>query len=182
MTNHSSLATPSPWVTRFAALIAGGGEVLDYACGGGRHARWLAGRGFRVEAVDRDGPALELLAGLPNVRPCLADLEEGPWPYAGRRFDAVVVTNYLFRPRLPSLLGLLGPGGVLIYETFMVGNERFGKPSNPEFLLRAGELLDLTRGAFTVVAFEQGEIAQPKPAVVQRICAVKAAGPQPIPP
>jgi len=179
---HGSLATPSPWVTRFAPLVARGGEVLDYACGGGRHARWLAGRGFRVEAVDRDGPALELLAGLPNLHPRVADVEAGPWPYAGRRFDAVVVVNYLFRPRLADLLGLLGPGGVLIYETFMVGNERFGKPSNPDFLLRPGELLDLTRGAFSVVAFEQGEVAAPKPAMIQRLCAVKGGRPGPLPP
>jgi SAM-dependent methyltransferase len=178
--NHSSLATPSPWVVRFAPLIARGGEVLDYACGGGRHARWLAGRGFRVEAVDRDGVALELLTGLPNVHPRVAELEAGPWPYAGRRFDAVVVANYLFRPRLADLLALLGPGGVLIYETFMIGNERFGKPSNPDYLLRPGELLDLIRGTFSVVAFEQGELVSPKPAVMQRICARRGA-PGPLP-
>jgi SAM-dependent methyltransferase len=180
--NHSSLSTPSPWVVRFAPLIAAGGEVLDYACGGGRHARALAARGFRVEAVDRDGVALELLAGLPNIQPRVADLETGPWPYAGRRFDAVVVANYLFRPRLAELLGLLGPGGVLIYETFMVGNERFGKPSNPDFLLRPGELLDLTRSAFGVVAFEQGEVDQPKPAMMQRICARRGGAPGRLPP
>jgi SAM-dependent methyltransferase len=174
--NHSSFATPSPWVTRFAPLIAAGGEVLDYGCGGGRHARWLAARGFRVEAVDRDAVVLELLAGLPNICPRVADLEEGPWPYAGRRFAAVVVTNYLYRPRLQSLMGLLVSGGVLIYETFMAGNERFGKPSNPDFLLRPGELLDITRPGFNVVAFEQGEVTQPKPAAIQRICAVKGGG------
>lgn len=181
MMNHSSLGTPSPWVTRFAPLIARRGEVLDYACGGGRHARWLAARGFRVEAADRDGVVLELLAGLPNVQPRVVDLEAGPWPYAGRRFDAVVVTNYLFRPRLAELPRLLGPGGVLIYETFMVGNERFGKPTNPDFLLRPGELLDLVRPGFHVVAFEQGELAQPRPAVIQRICAVKGATPGVLP-
>lgn len=176
--NHPNLSIPSPWMTRFAPLIPAGGEVLDYACGGGRHARWLAVRGFRVEAVDRDGEALEALAGLPNLTPRVAELEAGTWPYAGRRFDAVVVANYLYRPRLQSLLGLLSPGGVLLYETFMVGNERFGKPSNPDFLLRPGELLDLTRGAFTVVAFEQGEVVRPRPAMVQRICAVKGLGVQ----
>lgn len=173
---HPSLATPSPWVTRFAPLIAAGGEVLDYACGGGRHARWLAQRGFRVEAVDSDGVALELLAGVPRLATRRADLELGPWPYAGRRFDAVVVTNYLYRPRFGELLGLLGPGGVLIYETFMIGNERFGKPSNPDFLLAPHELLQRLPAAWTMVAFEQGEIAQPRPAAVQRICAVNAAG------
>lgn len=181
MLNHSSLAAPSPWVTRFAPLIAAGGEVLDYACGGGRHARWLAVRGFRVEAADKDGVVLELLAGLPDIQPRVADLEAGPWPYAGRRFDAVVVANYLFRPRFADLLRLLGPGGVLIYETFMVGNERFGKPSNPDFLLRPGELLDLVRPGFNVVAFEQGEVALPRPAAIQRICAVKGATPGVLP-
>lgn len=147
--------------------------MLDFACGGGRHARWLAGRGFRVEAVDKDGISLELLQGLHNIKIRQVDLESGPWPYAGQRFDGIVVTNYLFRPRLAMLLDLLAPGGVLIYETFMVGNERFGRPSNPEFLLAAHELLELTHAAFSVVAFEQGEVASPKPAMVQRICAVK---------
>jgi SAM-dependent methyltransferase len=176
LSSHGHLAAPSPWVTRFTPLIAARGEVLDYACGGGRHARWLAGRGFRVEAVDRDPVVLELLAGLPNITVRAADLEQGPWPYDGRRFDAVVVANYLFRPRLVPLLGLLNPGGVLIYETFMVGNERFGKPSNPDFLLRPEELLEVARGRFSVVAFEQGEVARPKPAVVQRLCAVQGRG------
>lgn len=173
---HSSLATPSSWVTRFAPLVATGGEVLDYACGGGRHARWLAQRGFRVEAVDRDGVALELLSGVPRLRTLQADLEQGAWPYEGRRFDAVIVTNYLYRPRFNDLLGLLGPGGVLIYETFMAGNERFGKPSNPEFLLAPHELLQRLPSGWTVVAFEQGETAQPRPAAIQRICAVNASG------
>ncbi|TAH51461.1 MAG: class I SAM-dependent methyltransferase [Betaproteobacteria bacterium] len=172
---HASLVSPSTWVTRFAPLIAAGGEVLDYACGGGRHARWLAQRGFRVEAVDRDGVALELLQGVPHVRTRHADLEQGVWPYAGRRFDAVVVTNYLYRPRLPHLLELLAPGGVLIYETFMVGNERFGKPSNPDFLLAPGEMLQRLAAGWTVVAFEQGEVREPRTAMVQRVCAIKGA-------
>lgn len=173
--SHTPYGAPSAWVVRFAPLIARGGEVLDFACGGGRHARWLAARGFRVEAVDRDGPALELLAGLHNIRPLQADLENGPWPYGGRRFDAVVMTNYLHRPRLGMVLECIAPGGVLIAETFMVGNERFGRPSNPDFLLQPQELLERSRGAFSVVAFEQGEIERPKPAVVQRICAVRGA-------
>ena len=170
---HPASATPSSWVTRFAALIAAGGEVLDYACGTGRHARWLAQRGFRVEAVDRDGIALQLLQGLPRLATREADLEGADWPYAGRQFDAVVVTNYLFRPRLDALLALLRPGGVLIYETFMLGNERFGKPSNPEFLLRPNELLERLLSDWTIVAFEQGEVQAPRPAVIQRVCAVR---------
>lgn len=170
---HASLASPSPWVTRFAPLIGAGGEVLDYACGGGRHARWLAQKGFRVEAVDRDAVALELLQGVPHVRTRHADLEQAMWPYAGRRFDAVVVTNYLYRPRLLQLLELLAPGGVLIYETFMVGNERFGKPSNPDFLLAPNELVLRLVDAWTIIAFEQGEVHEPRPAVVQRVCAIR---------
>jgi len=169
--------TPSPWVTRFAPLIAAGGEVLDFACGSGRHARWLASKGFRVEAVDQDAVALELLTGTPHLTTRETDLEEGPWPYAGRHFDAIVVTNYLFRPRLPLLLTALNHGGVLIYETFMVGNERFGKPSNEAFLLRSHELLERVADTCTVLAYEQGEVSEPKPAVIQRICAVKGHNP-----
>jgi len=174
---HSASLTPSSWVTRFAPLIAAGGEVLDFACGSGRHARWLASKGFRVEAVDRDAVALELLAGVPHLTTRQADLEGEPWLYADRRFDAIVVTNYLFRPRLPLLLTALNHGGVLIYETFMVGNERFGKPSNPDFLLRSHELFERVAGACTVLAYEQGEVAEPKQAVIQRICAVKGHNP-----
>jgi SAM-dependent methyltransferase len=170
---HPSAVTPSTWVTRFAPLIAAGGEVLDFACGSGRHARWLAQRGYRVEAVDRDGIALQLLHGLPKVHTLEADLESGHWPYGGRSFDGLVVTNYLFRPRFDQLLDLLRPGGVLIYETFMLGNERFGKPSNPDFLLRPNELLQRLAGNWSIVAFEQGEVQQPRPAAIQHVCAVR---------
>lgn len=169
--------TPSPWVTRFAPLIAAGGEVLDFACGSGRHARWLAGKGFHVEAADRDAVALELLAGVPHVTTREVDLEEGTWPYEGRQFDAIIVTNYLYRLRLPLLLAALSHGGVLIYETFMIGNERFGKPSNPEFLLRSHELFERVGGSCTVLAYEQGEVSESKPAVIQRICAIKGHHP-----
>jgi SAM-dependent methyltransferase len=177
MMRHAGALTPSPWVTRFASMIAAGGEVLDFACGSGRHTRWLASKGFRVEAADRDAVALELLIGVPHVMTRETDLEEGAWPYAGRHFDGIVVTNYLFRPRLPLLLTALNPGGVLIYETFMVGNERFGKPSNPDFLLRSHELFERVADACTVLAYEQGEVAEPKPAVIQRICAIKGHNP-----
>ncbi|WP_332675274.1 class I SAM-dependent methyltransferase [Aromatoleum sp.] len=165
--------TPSAWVERFAPLLRAAGEVLDFACGGGRHARWLAERGFRVEAVDRDAGALASLATVPGVQVSEADLENGPWPYRGRRFDGIVVTNYLFRPRLAELLDCVVPGGVLIYETFMLGNERFGKPGNPDFLLRPGELLERLHDGYLIVAFEQGEVALPRPAVMQRVCAVR---------
>ena len=169
---------PSHWVTRFFPLIEPGGRVLDLACGGGRHARLLAERGYRVEAVDRDAGALASLAGVAGVATRQADLEGGPWPYHGAAFDGIVVTNYLYRPLLPLLFNALEVNGVLIYETFMVGNERFGKPSNPAFLLRPGELPELVRRRLTVVAFEQGEVNEPRPAVVQRLCATRRLEPR----
>ncbi len=176
----------SRWVRRFLPLIVPGGRVLDLACGGGRHALLLARQGFEVEAVDRDTEALAAIAASePGIVIREADLEGGPWPYYGRVFDAIVVTNYLFRPLLPQLVNSLDAGGVLIYETFMAGNEKFGKPSNPAFLLRQGELLDVLRPKLNVVAFEQGEVDIPRPAVVQRICAVRGLPgrlPEPPPP
>ncbi len=162
---------PSDWVCRFAPRIRAGGSVLDVASGSGRHARHLASAGHRVVAVDIDAAAMQRLAGWPGVETLVADLEGGPWPFAGRRFDAVVVTRYLHRPLFEPTVGALAPGGVLIYETFAVGNERFGRPRNPEFLLRPGELLELARGRLQVVAFEDLYVAVPKPAMVQRICA-----------
>ncbi len=167
--------TPSAWVIRFAPSIAASGAVLDVACGRGRHARWLEARGHRVTGVDRDADAL---ASCGASEPILHDLEAGPasgdgWPLAGRRFAAVVVTNYLHRPLFPLLIDALLPGGVLLYETFGVGNERFGKPSNPAFLLERGELLARCE-ALTIVAFEDGIVDRPRPASIQRICAVRA--------
>ena len=164
---------PSPWVRRFAPLIPPASDVLDLACGSGRHSRFLASLGHRVEAVDQDTEALARLAGIEGIAPRRADLEGGPWPYFGRAFEGVVVTNFLHRPLLPHLLSSLAEGGVLIYETFMTGNERFGKPENPAHLLRTGELLALVRNRLTVVAFEQGEVASPRPAVIQHLCAIR---------
>jgi SAM-dependent methyltransferase len=138
MTVHMN-EKPSPWVERFFPLITAGGSVLDLACGNGRHSLLLAEHGYRVEAVDRDAAAVAgITAREPRIAARAADLEGGPWPYHGSAFDGIVVTNYLFRPLLPMLLNALEVNGVLIYETFMVGNERFGKPSNPAFLLRTG--------------------------------------------
>lgn len=173
--NTHQQTNPSPWVARFAAQIGAGGNVLDLACGSGRHARHLAELGYRVTALDRDEAALASLDGLPGITPHLADVEGGPWPYHAHRFDGIIVTNYLHRPLLPLIMNALDEGGVLIYETFMMGNERFGKPSNPHFLLRPGELLEVVRRRLHVVAFEEGEIESPKPAVVQRLCATRGA-------
>lgn len=169
MASHLADLPPSPWVLRWASLIRPGGEVLDLACGSGRHARFLAAQGFEVTAVDRD-PALfpDPPAGVTLVG---ADLEAGAWPFAGRRFDAIVVTHYLHRPLLPVLAQSLEPGGVLVYETFARGNERFGKPSNPEFLLAPGELLEAVRGRLRVVAYEDLVVSAPRPAALQRLCA-----------
>lgn len=163
---------PSAWVRRFLPAIAAGGMVLDLACGGGRHVRLLAAAGHPVGAVDRDGALLAGLAGIPGVTTTVADLEAGGWPYAGRRFAGVVVTNYLHRPLLPRLAASLEHGGVLIYETFMLGNERFGRPANPDFLLRPGELREWAASVgLAVEAFEEGYVDVPKPAMVQRLCA-----------
>lgn len=165
--------TPSAWVRRWAGAIPAGGRVLDVACGRGRHLRYLGSLGFSVVGVDRDEEALSALGPLDRVEVRVADLESGAWPFAPDEFDGVVVTNYLHRPLFPHLVGVLRPGGVLIYETFAAGNERYGRPSNPDFLLRPGELLRCVE-PLSVVAFEQGLISAPKPALIQRICAVRA--------
>jgi SAM-dependent methyltransferase len=168
--------TPSAWVRRFIPLIRPGGRVLDLAAGGGRHTRFLLDMGFRVTAIDRDIAGLRPLAGGKcDVR--ALDLESGaPESALGSLggFDGIVVTNYLHRPLFAPLAAALAPGGVLIYETFAAGNERFGRPRNPDFLLRRGELIEAF-AALTIVAFEEGEVSQPRPAVIQRIAAI--AGP-----
>ncbi len=167
MPEHEIVA-PSEWVARWAPLITRG-PVLDVACGGGRHAKLFAERGLDVVAVDREPQSI------PGARFVQADLENGsPWPFPGERFGGIVVANYLHRPLFPILSRALDGGGVLIYETFMRGNERYGRPSNPEFLLRPGELLEAFR-ELQVLAFEQGVTIRPKPAAIQRLCALKAA-------
>jgi SAM-dependent methyltransferase len=168
---------PSDWVRRFAPLIRDGGHVLDLAAGGGRHTRLLLDMGLRVTAIDHDVDSLRGFAGsLCAVR--ALDLEtgepDGVIAQLGGNYDGIVVTNYLHRPLLRPLAAALAQGGVLIYETFMLGNERFGRPRNPDFLLRPGELLDAF-AALTIAAFEQGEVARPRPAMIQRIAA--RAGP-----
>ena len=147
--------------------------MLDVACGKGRHARYFAAQGHPVEAVDRDQVALAGLSGVTGVTTRCADLENEPWPYTQERFAGIVVANYLHRPLFPDLLAALAAEAVLIYETFAAGNEKFGRPSNPDFLLRRGELLELVRGTLRVVAYEDLFTNEPKPAMVQRICAVR---------
>ena len=173
VTDPHDLATPSAWVIRWADRIPAGGRVLDIACGNGRHARFFAARGHPVEAVDRDPAKIARLAGIPGISARSADLEGGPWPYPGDRFAGIVVANYLHRPLFPHLLAALAAGGVLIYETFAAGNERYGRPSNPAHLLTPGELLDVVHGRLRVIAYEELHVSEPKPAVVQRICATK---------
>lgn len=178
MQSSHEIQAPSPWIVRWSSLIRPGSEVLDLACGAGRHARFLAARGCSVLAVDRDAAAIAALATVAGVFTRVADLEGAAWPFATSSFDAVVVANYLHRPLFGPIFDALRPGGVLVYETFMVGNERFGRPSNSHFLLQPGELLVAVQGRLEVVAFEQGEVGAPRAAVVQRICALKgAAGP-----
>lgn len=171
---------PSPWIVRWAPLIAPGSRVLDVACGSGRHLRWLAARGLRVTGIDRSAAALAAAHGAGEL--IEADLEGGPWPLPGRRFDAVVVTHYLWRALLPTLVASVAEGGLLLYETFAVGQERYGKPSNPEFLLRPGELLDAAAGLH-VLAYEDGVVdALPQgPRRLQRLAAWRpaAAGAEP---
>jgi SAM-dependent methyltransferase len=174
---HVGMA-PSPWIARFAHLVPAGARVLDLACGHGRHARYFAARGAQVLAVDRDAAALATLAGLPGIDILQADLEGEPWPLGGQRFDAIVVSHYLHRPLFLHLRAALGSDGTLLYETFAQGNEAHGRPSNPDFLLRPGELLALATAAppaLTVVAFEQGLVELGgRPAVMQRLAAVGA--------
>lgn len=180
---HARITVPSPWVARFAPLVPTGGTVLDLACGGGRHARLFLARGHPVVVTDRDIAAVSDLAGQPGAEVIRADLEDGgpvfepPGALAQRTFAGIVVVNYLHRPLFDGLIAALVPGGTLIYETFARGNERFTMPRNPDHLLKSGELLEIVRGRFQVVAYEHGLIeAGPTPGVRQRIVAIKDLG------
>lgn len=163
---------PSDWIQRWSHLAPAGSPVLDVACGAGRHLRWFHGRGHPVTGVDRDAQALATLgddsAGLERV---CADIEGGPWPFAGRRFGAVVVTNYLWRPLLPTLVDSVAPGGVLLYETFAAGNGTVGRPARADFLLAPGELLRACEG-LRIVAYEDGFLGAPE-RFVQRVAAIR---------
>jgi SAM-dependent methyltransferase len=199
---HGAVAAPSAWIERWTPLLAPGSSVLDVACGSGRNARWLARAGHRVTAVDRDPEALAVVsleASEPGIelRTLLADLEDAPWPLPGERFDAVVVTNYLWRPLMPALLDAVGPGGLLLYETFALGQAALGRPRNPDHLLRPTECIDLLRApvpvrpidapqgeaagtAWHVVAFEEGRLPGSEsapPREVQRIVARRGKSP-----
>ena len=182
---HSS-STASPWLQRWLHLLPAGGRVLDVACGRGRHLRWLAGRGYRLTGIDRDASALAESVDLSAdgaAELITADIENGPWPCAGRVFDALLVFNYLWRPLWPQLLASLAPGGVLVVETFAAGNETVGKPSRPDFLLQPGELINRCQGLH-IVAYEDGFLEAPA-RFVQRVVAVRpalAAGPTSPPP
>jgi SAM-dependent methyltransferase len=168
-------ARPSDWILRWCARLAPGSCVLDVACGSGRHARALAAAGCRVEAVDKD-PAREAdLAGVEGVRFRALDLEDGPWPFESAQYDAIVVANYLHRPRLGLLAQALRDGGILVYETFAAGNEQFGRPRNPDYLLRPFELAARFSALLHVLAFEDGVVERPAPARVQRLCAVRTS-------
>lgn len=175
--HHLKFKTPSTWVTRFAHLApkngSSGGRVLDLAAGGGRHARHFHALGHPVMAADKDVSALADLAREDRAEIVEIDLEDGkPWPFDAESFAAIVVSNYLFRPHFEGLTASLEPGGVLLYETFARGNEAFGRPRNPDHLLKSGELLDLVRGRLQVVAYEHGRSDEAPPGVKQRLCAV----------
>lgn len=171
--HYTPLHEPSQWVQRFADLVPAGRPVLDIACGGGRHSLVFLDRGHAVTAIDRDVAQCEISGDRDGFTLVGADLEDGsPWPFLGTRFGGVVVANYLNRPLLPALIDAVEPGGVLIYETYAKGNENFGRPRNPKHLLDPGEILEVVRGKLWVTAFEDFERPPPKPARIQRICAL----------
>ncbi|WP_420403678.1 class I SAM-dependent methyltransferase [Nisaea sp.] len=169
-------ARPSEWVMRFAERVSRDAEVLDVACGAGRHGRFFRARGNPVVMLDKDISRVADMAADAKVELVASDLETGrPWPLKTRTFGCVVVTNYLHRPAMRDIIGAVEPGGILIYETFAVGNEAYGKPSNPDYLLHREELLILCRPELRVVAFEDLTVSAPRPACVQRIAAVRDA-------
>ena len=162
----------SAWIQRFADLVPVGGNILDLASGGGRHSRFFLDRGHPVTAIDHDVSGLDILASRKNLEIIQYDLEDGsPWPLASRQFAAVVVVNYLHRALLTQLVASVASGGLLLYDTFAMGNEALGRPSNPDFLLRPGELADCVRDELTIVDYFHGSMETPKPAIKQQICA-----------
>jgi SAM-dependent methyltransferase len=159
-------------VARFIGAVRPGGRVLDVACGGGRHLRLALDRGLAVVGIDRNLSGVGDLEGREGVSLLAADLEVGrPFPLAGTTFDGVIVINYLWRPILPDIVACVARDGMLIYETFAAGNQKYGKPGNPEFLLRPGELIGAVAPRLTPIAYEHVKLADP-PRIVQRIAAV----------
>ena len=181
---HLKVSEPSPWIVRFTPLVKAGGCVLDLACGGGRHSRYLLEQGCKVVALDRSIDAVADLSDNPACENICADLEtdnavfEKPGELSGRHFDGIIVVNYLHRPLFNYFINALAPGGVLIYETFARGNEQFTRPRNPDHLLKSAELLNLAQGGLDVIAYEHGIVEKgPLLGVIQRICAIKPEGP-----
>lgn len=169
---HNANSEAVPWVRRFASRIAGGGQILDLACGNGRNGRYFLNRGHPVTFVDIETVAVQDLTTHDSAEIIAADLEApGGWPVADRRFAAILVVNYLWRPIMGDILSALGPGGVLLYETFAAGNEAFGRPRNPDFLLHPGELLEAARTRLDIIAYEQR--LTDRPAVMQRLAAIR---------
>ncbi len=172
--NSSASNSPAAWVQKYAPLIPKIGQVLDLACGSGRHTRFLLAAGLNVLAIDKSTTGLSDISGQENLEIITADLEDGSaFPLKGRQFSAIIIVNYLYRPLFSDLIDVLAEGGVLIYQTFMLGNEAYGRPRNPDFLLEENELKDVFGSKLKVLAFEQGYEERPSPAVVQKICAVK---------
>jgi SAM-dependent methyltransferase len=181
MTPRHNSGGPFAWIVRFAPLVPQGAAVLDLACGAGRHTRLFLERGHPVTAVDVDVSGLDDLRPHARLEIVPADLEDGsPWPLPNRRFGAVVVTNYLWRPLFGPILDAIQEGGVLLYETFALGNEAYGRPTDPDFLLRPGELLEVVRGRLQIVAYEHGYLESPRPGVKQRLCAAGTEAPLPL--
>ena len=168
-----SRSTLSSWVVRHTRHLRSGQCALDLACGNGKHARYLADLGIRVTAIDIDISQAAALADYPDIDWQSGDLESEDWPYANDSFDSIIVTNYLHRPLLPRLAAALKPGGLLIYDTFGSGNELYGRPRNPEFLLLPAELLNVYQGVLKILAYEHGYCPTPRAAIRQRLCAKK---------
>lgn len=173
MKTKPSQQAPSTWIAQHAHLIPENGHILDLACGKGRHTRFFLQKGHAVTAVDIDLGGVADLATVPDTTLIEADLENAAWPLAGRQYDAVIVCNYLHRPILNHIFQVVAPGGLLLYDTFAAGNERFGRPRNPAFLLQADELLRLTRDDFVARAYQHGRVDTPRPAIRQSLCAIR---------
>ena len=169
--NHTELVSASAWIERWHKNFGSGSKVLDLACGGGRHGRLFLEKGATVTFIDIDTAGVSDLVAHDRAEVVQADLESNPWPLDDRQFDAIVVTNYLHRPLFPRLIAAVAPGGWLFYETFAVGNERYGRPTNPDFLLKHDELKNQVSGELEVIGYAHSMRVLPKRAVMQHIAA-----------